>query len=102
MTESLTGALVGILLICLGIVNIQGNISTIHWYNRTRITEETRLPYGRCVGSGCVIIGAGCVLTAALEWFFGGEWVYIILILTLVVGLSLILYGQMKYNKGIF
>ena len=28
-----------------GIGNLKGNIDSVHWYNRTRITEETRPKY---------------------------------------------------------
>lgn len=36
----------------IGIVNITGNISTIHSYNRTNVKEEDIPKYGRIVGIG--------------------------------------------------
>jgi len=38
--------ILGLCFIILGIVNIKGNISSIHWYNRRKITQETSKQYG--------------------------------------------------------
>ena len=43
----------GILLSTLGIVNIRGNISTIHAWNRKRVKEADIPRYGRAIGAGC-------------------------------------------------
>ena len=67
----------GILLSTLGIVNIRGNISTIHAWNRKRVKEADIPRYGRAIGAGTLVIGLG-------------------------IGLALILYAQLKYNHGIF
>ena len=96
----------GILLIPLGIMNIKGNISSIHWYNRTRITEETRPKYGKFVGIGTLIIAGGLIFSAVLNMIvkmniavlIGGA----ITLITVIVGIAFILYAQFKYNKGIF
>ena len=106
MTEYITMLIFGILLIPLGIMNIKGNISSIHWYNRTRITEETRPKYGKLMGIGTVIIGGGLVLSAVLNLLvkmnvavlIGGA----IILVSVVVGIAFMLYAQFKYNKGIF
>ena len=36
----------GICITILGIFNLKGNISTIHWYNRLKITKENSKEYG--------------------------------------------------------
>ncbi len=90
----------GILL--LGILNFMGNIQSIHGYNRTRITEETRVSYGRAMGLGSIIIGASLILTAVLLLIFKNELCYIATLAGCVVGLAFLIYGQIKYNKGIF
>ena len=35
----------GICITILGIFNLKGNISTIHWYNRLKITKENSKEY---------------------------------------------------------
>ena len=52
----------GLFLSVLGVVNIKGNISTIHSYNRRKVKEEDVPKYGKAVGTGTVIIGASLAL----------------------------------------
>ncbi len=92
----------GILIVILGILNCLGNIETIHWYNRKRITEENRKPYGKAVGIGTIIIGASMIVCAILELIAETEYIYFGLLAGLIVGLVFILYAHFKYNKGIF
>ena len=93
--------ILGLLLAVIGIVNIRGNIRTIHSYNRRKVREEDVPKYGRAVGGGTLVMGIG--MLAAFPVSFRSEtaaaW---ILLPAIVVGLILILYGQFKYNKGIF
>ena len=62
--------ILGIFISIIGIVNMTGNIGTIHSYNRRKVKEEDVIPY--------------------------------IVIPALLVGLIFMLYGQIKYNHGIF
>ncbi len=93
---------IGLCLSVIGVLNCLGDIRSVHWYNRTRITEDTRRPYGRAVGTGSLIIGLTMVLAAVLEFLIGKELIYLITLPGSVAGLAFILYGQFKYNKGIF
>lgn len=90
----------GIFIGVIGIVNIKGNISTIHSYNRRKVKEEDIPKYGKAVGIGTVIIGGALILSYFMT--FWNETIEIILLPAFVVGLAFILYGQIKYNKGIF
>lgn len=91
----------GLLISTLGIVNIKGNISTIHSYNRRKVKEEDVPKYGKAIGTGTLILGVSLIvgffltnlIEVALEF---------VLLPAVVVGLGFILYGQFKYNKGIF
>lgn len=94
--------LLGVLISILGCLNIKGDIRSIHWYNRRKVTPENAPKYGRAVGSGTLIIGLSLMLTALLEMLLYTESVYYITLVGIVVGLVLILYGQWKYNHGIF
>ena len=92
----------GILIVCLGIMNFKGNISSIHWYNRRKVAKENEKQYGKYMGIGTIIIGSSLILNSILQMIFGLEIFYCIIVIGVVVGLGFILYSQIKYNKGIF
>lgn len=91
----------GVLISAIGIMNISGNISTIHFYNRRRVREEDIPKYGKAVGTGTLIIGLSLIAA-----FIAARWnekaPEYVLTPALAVGLGFILYGQFKYNRGIF
>ena len=91
----------GLFLSVLGVVNIKGNISTIHSYNRRKVKEEDIPKYGKAVGTGTVIIGASLIL-AYLITFWNETAIDYIVLPAMAIGLAFILYGQIKYNHGIF
>ena len=91
----------GLFVSALGIVNIMGNISTIHSYNRRKVREEDVLKYGKAVGTGTLIIGTSFVVGFAVS-FISELLMAIIILPAVIVGLGFILYGQFKYNHGIF
>ncbi|WP_459129620.1 hypothetical protein [Guggenheimella bovis] len=94
--------LVGILVSVLGIVNITGNISTIHSYNRRKVKEEDVPKYGRAVGTGTLIIGISLIIGFILPLLNIHIPLEYVVAPMGAVGILLILYGQFKYNKGIF
>ena len=53
--------ILGIFISVIGIVNMTGNISTIHSYNRRKVKEEDVPKYGRAVGTGTLIIGVSLI-----------------------------------------
>ena len=100
---------VGILCIGIGISNRKGNIETLHSYHRNRVSEEDRIPFGKQVGLGMIIVGVGIML-------FGGlsivsvltersvlAWIgTAVMILGIVLGTGISFHAMIKYNKGIF
>ena len=109
MPEFIITTLLGIVCIVLGVLNMKGNISTVHWYHRKRVSEENRLPFGRLVGLGTIIIGVAFIIFAVfalvatltsnnLFYTIGG----IELIVGVVIGIVISFYAMFKYNKGIF
>ena len=93
--------IVGILSSVIGAVNIKGNIRTIHAYNRRNVREEDIPKYGRAVGTGTLIIGASLIVAWSIARR-NAEMTDVVVIPALAVGLAFILYGQLKYNRGIF
>ncbi len=102
MLEIITKILLSICLIVIGIFNYKGNINSIHWYQRTKITEKTRIPYGKTMGTGSILIGVGLLVPAVLNEIFKNINFDFITIITLIIGIIILIYGQIKYNKGIF
>lgn len=91
----------GLFLSALGIMNRKGDISTIHLYNRRRVSREDAPKYGRAVGTGTLIIGVSFVLAFAAS-FLSEALIPLLVLPAVAVGLGFILYGQFKYNHGIF
>ncbi len=101
--------IVGVVCIILGISNMRGNISSIHSYHRNRVLEEDRIPFGKKVGLGTIIIGAATIVFSALSaiTLYTDNQIFtlvgtVILIAGLVVGIVISCAAMIKYNKGIF
>ncbi len=109
MAENIFAFLVGILFIIIGISNMRGNISSLHSYHRQRVTEEDRIPFGKRVGLGMIIIGISIIifsiLTALTLHTENNIFVLIgttLLIVGIILGLVISFRAMIKYNKGIF
>lgn len=102
MLEFIIMLITGILILVIGIYTYKGNINLIHWYNRTKINKSNSKQYSKFMGIGTIIIGISIVLTSSLQMILKLENIYYITIIGIVAGLALMLYGQIKYNKGIF
>ncbi len=99
----------GLLVSVLGIINMSGNISSLHWYHRQRVTEENVKPFGRLVGFGTLIIGLVMIVFGILFLIFEKTQlnIYVIigtavLISGIILGMAISFYAMFKYNKGIF
>ncbi len=100
--ENIVFLILGMFISVVGVVNMTGNISTVHAYNRRRVTEEDAPKYGRAVGLGTLIIGLALVANFVLVLLDRAVAVPFVLIPAIAVGVAFILYGQFKYNRGIF
>ena len=94
--------MLGILTIGFSIPNLRGNIYTIHWYNRRRVSEADAPRYGKAMGFGTLIMGLSITLTAILQIIFDLKFIYYLTLAGVVIGLAVMLYAQFKYNKGLF
>lgn len=100
---------IGVVCIILGVCNRMGNISSLHFYHRHRVSESDRLPFGKLVGLGMIIIGTALLvfgvfmlLAALCERTVFSLIGTPILLLGIAVGLGINFYAMIKYNKGIF
>ena len=90
--ENIVLLILGVFISVMGIVNIKGNISTIHSYNRRKVKEEDIPKYGKAVGTGTLIIGVSLVLGFIVS-FWSEEMIAYITHPAVVVGLGFMLYG---------
>ena len=109
MPAFIVTALVGVVCIVLGISNMKGNISSLHAYHRSRVSEEDRIPFGKKVGLGTIIIGVAIIVFSGLSavTLYTDNEVFTligtgILIAGIIVGLVISFRAMIKYNKGIF
>jgi len=109
MTGFIGSFIVGIVCIVLGISNMRGNINSLHSYHRHRVSEADRLPFGKQVGLGTVIIGGGVIAFSILSavTVYSGHQIFVtvgsaVLLVALAVGLTISFRAMIKYNKGIF
>ncbi len=109
MGSTLGPIFLGVIFIVIGIFNTRGDISTLHSYHRKRVSEEDRIPFGKKVGLGMMIIGVPLIVFGGLTFLANtlANNIFIIcgtviLIIGLIVGLGLSFYAMIKYNKGIF
>ncbi len=109
MTAFITVSGLGILISILGIINMTGNISSLHWYHRQRVTEENQKPFGKLVGLGTLIIGLSMIVFGVLFLIFEQTQLtalvflgVIELIVSIIVGMAISFYAMKKYNGGIF
>lgn len=99
----------GLLISIMGYCNIKGNISSVHWYHRTRISDENKPVFGKTIGLGTIIIGLSLIIMGLSSFIALKTEVYIfetlgyaVVIIGTIVGLIMSVYAIIKYNKGIF
>ncbi len=107
--ENIFIIIIGVVFIIIGIINRTGNISLLHSYHRKRVSEEDKLPLGKLVGLGMLIIGGSLIIFGVLGFIEKATQNniifiirHIVLFVGLVLGLVITLYAINKYNKGIF
>ena len=107
--ENVISIIIGVVCIVIGILHTKGNISLLHSYHRKRVAEEDKVPFGKAVGLGVIIVGASLILVGTLHIISNvllsgmlSVIANIVLGVGLVVGLGISLYAIIKYNKGLF
>ena len=109
MAGNIVAFLVGVVCIVLGRSNMRGNISSLHSYHRHRVSEEDRIPFGKQVGLGTIIVGIGIIVFSVLSTvtLYTENNVFIltgtaVLSVGIFAGLVMSFKAMIKYNKGIF
>ena len=94
--------ILGICMVVLSNINLKGNANTIHWYNRTKVSKENIKKYAQTMGVGTLTIGISFILTATLQMIYDTENLYYISLAGIIIGVVIMTFAQLKYNKGIF
>ena len=102
MGEFIIQIIICIVLIIIGIFNMKGNISMLHYYHRKRVKKEDVIPFGKKVGIGSIIIGITIILAGIFTILNYTNISNVILVVGLVIRCILIFYAMFKYNKGMF
>lgn len=108
MEAFIVPSILGVFIIIFGIINMKGDVSSLHWYHRQRVTEENRIPFARKIGLGTIIVGCALIVAAGLYLSYDKLQIpalqilgTIILIAGLIIGFVIIIFALIKYNKGI-
>ena len=109
MGEFLSTLAFGILVSIIGLLNMSGNISTLHRYHRHRVAREDIKPFGMRVGLGTLIFGLAAVLCSIfllighLTHLILFKWIgFTILGVSVLPAIVIIFRAVIKYNKGLF
>ena len=102
LRDSLVQLGIGVICVLFGIFNMCGNIGSIHWYNRRKVTKENQKAYCMFVGLGTLIIGVAIIVGAVMQALGNITASGLVIGIGILPGLALILYAQFKYNRGLF
>ena len=109
MFGAIIPVLVGIICIILGLQNRKGKIESLHSYHRNRVSEEDRLPFGKAVGNGMILIGSSVILMGIFMVIteLTQSEVYALIgtgmmFAGMIPGFVITFKAMIKYNKGIF
>lgn len=101
--------MVGVLFVILGTGIMRGNINLIHSYHVQKVSEEDKPVFGKRMGLGTIVCGAGIIsfgilailaeLTAHPLLMTVGSC---LLIPGLALGIGILIHTTVRYNKSIF
>lgn len=94
---------VALLFLWLGyLIWIKEKINLIHAYHYTKVKEADKKVYTSIMGKAMIVIGIGMVLSDILFLIMRTGECMIVFVILYVVGLGMMTYAQIKYNRGIF
>ena len=94
---------IGLLFVYLGyLLWIKEKINIMHDYHYTKVNETDKKAYTRIMGIAMILIGIGCLLSGVASLFIDGAKNGIVFGVPFAIGILMMLYGQIKYNHGLF
>ena len=93
----------GLLFLYLGyLIWIKQKITIIHDYHHTKVAEKDKKAYTGIMGKAMLVIGVGLLVSGAVGFFVDDAKCIIPLAVLGIAGLAMMVYAQVKYNRGIF
>lgn len=77
-------------------------ITLIHDYHYTKVSEKDKKPYTEQMGKACILMGIGMVLTGIVDLITQSLYGWVCFSIFFVWGLIQMLLAQKKYNGGLF
>ena len=101
--------IVGVVCVMIGFLNRKGRIEMLHSYHRHRVEKKDRVPFGKKVGLGMILVGVSIMVYSALSavTLLTEQDVYssvgtAVFGVGILLGLGIIVKAMNQYNKGIF
>lgn len=102
MENILGGIIIGlfaVLFFVLGyLVWIKEKITLFHSYHYSKVSEEHKKPFCKISGIGLITIGMGLLIAAVIS-VTGLMWGYIVFAIGFLMGLLILIYAGIKYNR---
>lgn len=102
-------SIIGAVISALGLKNMFGRVSALHWYHCRRVAPYDVRAFGKMVGGGMLAAGISCITFGSsfllLDTYDKVWWILIgtlVLIIGITLGAVLSVVALVKYNKGIF
>lgn len=77
-------------------------ITLIHDYHYTKVTEEDKKPYTSKMGKATMLMGIGTILTGIIDFVSHTAYGWFAFGICFMCGLIIMMFAQFKYNHGIF
>ena len=109
MSDYIAPFIIGAMLSLLGILNMTGNIRSVHLNQRKNVTPEGIRPFSMLIGAGTLIVGISCILfgiSGILSVKYNIDMISVIgaVILSIgaIFGVLINVFAILKYNFGLF
>ncbi|TCT17193.1 uncharacterized protein DUF3784 [Natranaerovirga pectinivora] len=76
-------------------------ISLIHSYHYTRVSENDKKPYAEKMGKAFILMGIGMILTEIVNFVTKTTYGWVIFVISFVWGTVMFFKAQKKYNNGV-
>ena len=92
-----------VLFLCLGfLLWKKEKINIIHDYHYTKVKEENKKAYTSIMGKAMIVMGMGMAISGIIGVFTDSVKSGIPFCVTFIIGICMMIFGQIKYNRGIF
>ena len=100
MVGAIIVAVIGIVFVTLGyLMWKKGKITLLHSYHYDKVSPSDKRIFCKISGLGVIFIGIGLLVTAVIIGITNSALSFIAFALGFVVGLVLLIYAGVKYNR---